>query len=821
MAAAASLCLTLPAHAATQLTVIHPFTASNPDGSLPYAPLIQGSDGNFYGVASVGGPYVGGTVFKVTPAGALTVLHAFSYFSDDGHTPCGALVQGTNGNLYGTTESGGVGGSGTVFMISPQGGFTLLHSFSFHVDGEPEAGLTLASDGNYYGATSAGVFQMTPSGAVKLISSFDGAAYAGPPQSSLVQGRDGQLYGTTSPSIPDISGAYGAIFKVTTGGAATLLYTFTNGLDGEEPASGLVQGSDGNFYGTAMSSTNGCGTFYRISPSGTFTVLQQFSGTNGSGPGALIQAADGNLYGTTAGGGAYGGGTVYQASASGVLHTLYSVQKDPFFFVPPPGNNPPAGLVQSTNGILYGITLENGIAQGTGYSAEVFSITTNGDYSPVFLFPGGGGDGAGPMAGLLLASNGVFYGTTERGGTYDFGAVFQCDTNGNVLPLHSFTGESDGAFPVCTLVMDSQGGLYGTTTYGLISSSGTVFEIATNGDFSTLYTFTGGADGDYPQAGLTPGGDGSFYGTTEEGGDGFGTFFRITPNSFGLFTNICAFSASGDDGSGSATALVRANDGNFYGACDLSEDSVYDGIFRVTPQGNVSFVCELTEPASLMQAADGSLYVTTGYEVGGTIFKLTLPDSITGLTVTGLYNFTNGIDGAQPGGLMEASDGNFYGATYLGGINGTGTLFRLTPAGRFDTIYTFSPANSLGLNPDGISCNGPLVQGPDGNLYGMTSRGGQYGSGTIFRVLLSSIEPVPPLPPEPPQFTNISYGILNVQLTWTTVFGYRYQLQYSPTLDPPQWWNLGASSVAVGSTMMGYDQPAPSSQRYYRVILLP
>ena len=151
--ATVGLCLALSTEAATQLTAIHSFTAANPDGGPPFAPLTQGIDGNFYGVASIGGPSAGGTVFKLTTEGALTVLHAFSYLGDGGHNPCGALVQGTNGIFYGTTKGGGAYGSGTLFMISPQGDFTLLHSFSFQVDGEPAAGLTLASDGNFYGTS--------------------------------------------------------------------------------------------------------------------------------------------------------------------------------------------------------------------------------------------------------------------------------------------------------------------------------------------------------------------------------------------------------------------------------------------------------------------------------------------------------------------------------------------------------------------------------------------------------------------------------------------------------------------------------------------
>ncbi len=231
---------------------------------------MQGSDGNFYGTAVVGGANGAGTVFKITPGGTLITLYSFGV--SDGQSPYGGLVQGSDGNFYGTTEFGGANnGNGTVFKITPRGTLTSLYSFAGSDGANPHAGLVQGSDGNFYGTTE-----------------FGGT---------------GQC-----------ANRCGTVFKITPSGTLTTLYDFA-GSDGFKPQAGLVQGSDGNFYGTTTGggANNGKGTVFKITPSGTLTTLYSFAGSDGAFPQAgLVQGSDGNFYGTTAGGGANFAGTVFR-----------------------------------------------------------------------------------------------------------------------------------------------------------------------------------------------------------------------------------------------------------------------------------------------------------------------------------------------------------------------------------------------------------------------------------------------------------------------------------------------------------------------------
>jgi uncharacterized repeat protein (TIGR03803 family) len=231
--------------------------------------LVQGSDGNFYGTTSTGGTGDHGMVFQLSTNGTLSTLYSFSGGADGGQ-PRAALVLGSDGNFYGTTYGGGASGNGTVFQISAKGTFTTLYSFNGGADGSnPTAGLVQGSDGNLYGTTSLG---------------------------GLIRGD---------------STGYGTIFQISTNGVHTILYTFTDGADGPN---GLVKGSDGNFYGTTTyGGAGGAGTVFQLSTNGTLTTLYFFSGgsyLHGRLPmGELVQGKDGNFYGTTyyAGGGRWHG----------------------------------------------------------------------------------------------------------------------------------------------------------------------------------------------------------------------------------------------------------------------------------------------------------------------------------------------------------------------------------------------------------------------------------------------------------------------------------------------------------------------------------
>jgi uncharacterized repeat protein (TIGR03803 family) len=327
------------------VTAIYSFCSktSCTDGAQPEAGLVLGTDGNFYGTTWGGGEnYYGlctngcGTVFKVTLSGTLTTLYTFCSESNcyDGENPDAGLVQGTDGNFYGTTERGGPNGRGSIFKITPSALLTTLSSFCpksgcSAANGEnPMAGLALSSDGNFYGTAEGGgtgnqgiVFRMTPSGTLTTLHSFcsqSGCSDGADPQSTLVQGTDGNFYGTAHGG-----GAHngGVVFKITPLGELTTLYSFcshSDCSDGDVPLTGLVQGTDGNFYGTTDdggTGTSGEGTIFKITPSGAFTSLHSFDGTDGSQPEAvLMQSTNGVFYSTATEGGAGGDGTVFSLS---------------------------------------------------------------------------------------------------------------------------------------------------------------------------------------------------------------------------------------------------------------------------------------------------------------------------------------------------------------------------------------------------------------------------------------------------------------------------------------------------------------------------
>jgi uncharacterized repeat protein (TIGR03803 family) len=364
------LSLVLSLHAQT-FTTVHAFMDT--DGAEPNA-LIQGSDGLLYGTSGAG-LGSGGTVFKMALGGTVTTLYQFCSVSQclTGDAPIGGLALATDGNFYGTTSTGGASIlDGTVFKITPSGMLMTLYSFCSQTncaDGQgPWAGLVEGTDGNFYGTTVSGgaygygtVFKVTPHGDLTTLHSFAGYPVDGEtPYSGLIQGWDGDFYGTTSQG--GVNGR-GTIFKITSAGTLTILHEF-NGADGAGPWAGLIQAIDGNFYGTTYfggancALQGGCGTVFKSSPSGALTTLHSFDLTDGDNiHSGLVQATDGNFYGTASGGGANSEGTLYEITASGALTVLHSFCS---LSACADGIFPIAGLVQHTNGTLYGPSYQGG-----------------------------------------------------------------------------------------------------------------------------------------------------------------------------------------------------------------------------------------------------------------------------------------------------------------------------------------------------------------------------------------------------------------------------------------------------------------------------
>jgi uncharacterized repeat protein (TIGR03803 family) len=359
------------------------------DGQSPYfVTLVQGLDGNFYGTTLYGGTgseciSTCGTVVKITPSGGVAVLHTFS--GPDGELPFAGLVLASDGNFYGTTEKGGLyeqgdNPAGTIFRITPDGQLTTLYNFcaqSNCIDGEePCAALVQATDGNLYGTTWGGganglgtVFRITLAGQFSVLHSFDsadGEFLAGPP---LIQATDGLLYGTTGTvgapgSCPDC----GAVFQLTLDGKFTTLHNF-DGSDGSGPSS-LMQSVDGDFYGTTgAGGSAGYGTIFRMKANGAVETLYNFSQQDGRDPtGPLLQATDGNFYFTLSTDDVYYCGALFGTTPGGATKILYRFS---YIYQDGYGCNPDAGLLQSTNGSFYGTTVSGGF----GNAGSIFTFS--------------------------------------------------------------------------------------------------------------------------------------------------------------------------------------------------------------------------------------------------------------------------------------------------------------------------------------------------------------------------------------------------------------------------------------------------------------
>ena len=348
-------------------------------------------------------------------------LHSFS--TTDGALPMGPLTQ-VGKNFYGTTQYGGANNVGTVYRMRRSGAVSVLHSFANDgIDGKQAmSGLTLASDGLLYGTTQKGgtggagtVFRISASGSYNVVHHFSGTGgAAAQPAAGLIQASNGNFYGT---SYQGGSAGTGSIFRMTPAGVVTVLHSLV-GLDGTLPTGGLVQASDGNFYGTTTAGgTLGVGTAFRMTPAGVYTVLHNFSpAATGANPWAgLVQASDGNLYGVTGTGGAQGAGTLFRLTLGGTLTRVFS-------FGPSIGGTPTGTLVQGSDGFLYGTTYVSQVPNNKG---TVFRMSLGGEHTVLHRFASDGLGGANPWAGVSLGADGQLYGSTVNGGANDTGSLYR------------------------------------------------------------------------------------------------------------------------------------------------------------------------------------------------------------------------------------------------------------------------------------------------------------------------------------------------------------------------------------------------------------
>ena len=334
------------------------------------------------------------------------------------------------------------------------------------------------------------------------------------------------------------------------------------GTDGSLPSAGVIRDAEGNLYGTAPSGgTDGVGVVYELGGTGQFTVLNSFEGAGtGANPySGVIRDAAGNLYGTTYYGGTASDGVVYKLDSTGKETLLYK------FGGGADGANPYGGVIADSTGNLYGTTSHG----GAGNAGVVYELNPEGQETVLYSFTGEAG-GAYPYSGVIRDSAGNLYGTTQSGGAANAGVVYKVDSEGNETVLYSFTGGADGGYPDAGVIRDSGGNLFGTTVNGGASNAGVVYKLAAAGGEVVLYSFTGGSDGGYPRAGVIGDSAGNLYGTAGGGiinnpscsvSLGCGVVYKL--DATGLETVLCSF--TGPDGGVAYAGVIRDSAGDLFG----------------------------------------------------------------------------------------------------------------------------------------------------------------------------------------------------------------------------------------------------------------
>jgi len=671
--------------------VLHSFAAP-PNGANPLAGVIRDAEGNLYGTASSGGAANQGVVYKLDADGHETVLYSFT---GAGAGPISGVIRDSAGNLYGT--GGGTGNAGVVYKLDANGHETVLYSFTGGADGGlPFAGVIRDSAGNLYGTTQMGgsanqgvVYKLDPAGHLTVLHNFAGGADGSSPAVGVIRDAEGNLYGTTPYGG---SANQGVVYKLDAAGLETVLHSFTGGADGAYPYAGVIRDAEGNLYGTASSGgicggTSNGGLVYKLDAAGHETVLYCFTvGADGTNPNSgVIRDSAGNLYGTTylggTGGGTLGDGVVYKLDAAGHETVLYSFTGAADGQYPAPVG----GVIRDSAGNLYGATVYSGPAN----IGMVYKIGTDGRETTLYGFPWSG-DGGGPVAGVFRDSAGNLYGTTGGGGALNQGTVYKLDAAGHETVLYSFTGGVDGGSPQAGVILDSAGNVYGTASGGGTAGDGVVYKLHGTGyDLTVLHSFTGGADGAFPDAGVILDSAGNLYGTTPTGSANQGAVYKLHGSGYDL-TVLHSFTGGAGGGTPSRGGLIRDSAGNLYG-------TTYGG----------------------------------GAINGGVVYKL----HGTGYDLTVLHSFT-GAGGANPSaGVIQDPAGNLYGTTTSGGALGAGTVYKLDASGHETVLYSLRT-----LAPNQVVPG--VIRDPAGNLYGTTFQGGKFNFGTVFEVDASGNETI-------------------------------------------------------------------------------
>ncbi|MEO6328911.1 MAG: choice-of-anchor tandem repeat GloVer-containing protein [Ginsengibacter sp.] len=680
-----------------------------------------------YSTTFNGGNDGGGTISKFTPAANnLIVARSFEAIAQNPSNT--KFIQISDGKLYGTAQYGGSSGYGVIFSYDPSSfTYTTLKDFDNTNGAYPNGSLMQASDGKLYGLTQLGgsrgygvIFSYDPVSSVYTkLKDFDSANGANP-CGSLIQAGNGKLYGITSRGG---IGGYGVIFSYD---PVSFIYTKLKSFDninGANPCGGLVQAGNGKLYGiTTGGGSSGYGAIFSYDPvSFIYTKLKDFDNINGANPlGGLLQASDGNLYGMTQFGGSGGGGVIFSFNPSSSIYTKLTDFNDST------GANPYGGLVEASNGKLYGMTRlggsgANGVLFSFDISGLVYSKLRDFDYA----------NGVNPYGSLMQASDTRLYGMMHEGGSSGYGVIFSYDpSSSSYIKLRDFATNESGSNVSANLIQASDGKLYGISVNGGSSGNGVIFSIDTSSYAYTKVKDFDNNNGANPFGTLIQTADGKLYGTTVNGGNsGNGVLYSYEPST-STYTKLKDFDFV--NGASPYGSLLLARDKKLYGITYGGGSKSAGVIFSFDPSYSIYTKLKDLDSAnggyatgSLIQASNGKLYGMThlgGSSGNGVIFSYD-PAS---LTYTKLKDFDMASGSYPYGSLIEVSDGKLYGLTSGGGSSGYGVIFSYDPSSStYTKLKDFDGA-------EGSYPYGSLLQASDGKFYGMTYAGGSSDRGVIF-----------------------------------------------------------------------------------------
>jgi uncharacterized repeat protein (TIGR03803 family) len=645
--------------------------------------------------------YISLTFLSALAASAQTftqsTLYSFGNFAGGGF-PLASLTQASDGDFYGTVGSPSIA---TIFKLTPDGAYTPLNVSLGTSDYLP--GVLQGSDGNFYGVTSGGptsgptlapgiVFEFTRSGQLITLYTFTGGSDGSTPLGGLVEGKDGSLYGSTAYAgkitSPCPSDGCGTIFKISTSGTFSTLYTFTGGDDEGRPGGTLLQGSDGNFYGVAggdLADGIGNGTVFKITPAGVLTTLYKFSGNaDGAGPSSgLVEGSDGNFYGTTSTGATNESGTIFKITPAGTLTTLHSFCSSADCA---DGSDTLASLFLASDGNFYGTGYEGGNTslcnlEGCG---TLFQLTPSGAFSLLYTFAGGD-DGGWPYGSLLQANDGNFYGAAEIGGTNNIGAIYKLTASPALAaPVQLSPGSASvNALSPATYSWQSLNSFsdtlqqcyaFSTNAAGLLTPLGKQSGTLSAGIYSGSFTYTPTSAGAYTVA-VTCGGQETATSTLNVAALPTTTSLSVPgPITAGEEASITATIAAGDSGpvnSGSVTLVC--------GTLTIGTASVSAGMANIA--SNTATYAAGTYPCKATYTDAGGTYVSSSASTPVTInpqlSEIALTSSPTSPAVGDTVALTAAVDGqyAVPTGTVVFKIGSYVlGSAKLNPSSGIATI---------------------------------------------------------------------------------------------------------------------------------------------------